>query len=56
MVVFNVFSEGDKARQRRNQRAATADIHAEQQGYVIVRELRKQNCRRYIAYNLTGEN
>ena len=52
MVVFNVFSEGDKARQRGDERSHAADVYPEQQRFVIAGKLRQQNRRRHVADTL----
>lgn len=46
---------GDQACQRRNQRARAADVDAEQQLAVVVREPREQDRRRHVADELAGE-
>ena len=55
MVVFNVFSEGDKARQRGNERSHAADVYTEQKLPPIVGKLRQQNGGRYVANALAGK-
>jgi len=51
-VMLHVFTEGDKARKRRDKRSRTADVHAHKKLSVVLRELRQQNSRGNVADDL----
>ena len=50
--MLHVFTEGDKARKRRDKRSRTADVHAHKKLSVVLRELRQQNSRGNVADDL----
>ena len=54
--MLDVFTEGDKTRQRRNQRPHSPDIHPKQKGRVVLCKLREQDGRGDIADQLAGED
>ena len=49
-----VLAEGDKARQRGNERTYTTDINTEEQLLVVCCKLGQEKCRGHIAYHLAG--
>ena len=55
-IVFQIFAEGNQARERRNQRTCPTDVYPQEQFTVIARKLREQNCRRNVADTLTREH
>ena len=53
-LLLGVFPEGDQAGKRGDQRAYTANVHAQQKLLVVGGKLRKQDRRRHIADDLAG--
>ena len=51
-----VFSEGDKACKRSNQRTCSTDVDAHQKMMIVVGELRQENRRGYVTDALAGKN
>ena len=54
-LILGVFLKGDKAGERGDKCAYTADINAEKQLAVIFSKLREEYCRGDIADDLTGK-
>ena len=55
-IVAYVLTEGDQAREGRDERTDTADIDSDKKLAVIFCELREQDGGRYVTYKLTGHD
>ena len=55
LVLLSILPEGDQACQGRDQSAHAADVHAQEQISVIVRELGQKDGRGHVADDLAGK-
>ena len=53
--ILGVFTEGDEAGKRRDDRARAADIHPDEQCPVILGKFREQDRARDVTYELAGD-